>query len=446
MKRFQVYIILLITCNLLFPACEKEEVDEGTDFIDEPPPIENSSNDITELITPQETSVTFPYAIDDTVRLQDVVYHKDLRLYPLTGTGEVTLRHSIYPFYAFEDNTSNGDYYLVKSEVSVVNEGMYKDNKIYRYDKEMSDGGGDEQIYTGICGYYLRAIRLKYQLCDTKHYGVVGEYPVGHSPTPLTTIGSTTYISGFSFTIGGQIRIGNDTLSINPLLFDFEYNQQTIRNIQDMDIRNTSTSQIANYEFSLNNLPSVGHEFDLSPLLPAPPLSVNTGTYLQEFIWRVPSTKDFQGDDVRFALLQTVELEYGYCHSRWTFPRKIQAYTYKLRENVKTVSYSNIVDITPPCRIPMGKLKLPNRNKGLYVTKVTVTEEGGKEPLTISKGSLAYGKSFEIYVNTGKYKVEFMMGKNSRDAKKYTLIYDAAEVAKDETLELFSDYDFMTSQ
>lgn len=418
----------LLSC-LFFSACEKEQAGGDDFFEEEPPPIENTTDDIDELIIPQQTSITFPYQV------KKEVGKKDIALYPVEGEGEVTLRHSIYPFYAFEKNNSNGDYYLIKSEVAVTNDKMYQG-----YMRQLfQDEAKRLQTTTHICGFYLREIRVRYELVD-KDGKTVGEFPTGHSPTPLTTVGSTTYTTGFSWSLGAQIRIGIDTLKVSPLIWNIAYKNEAKRNIQDMDVRNTSSDEIAKYAFTLNNLPSSNTESRYTPKLPPPPLSISTNTYAQEFIWRVPSTKDFQGDDVKFTLHQKVEIDYGVCYSL-TSPLG-RGPRYDLEEYVETVRDSSAIEFIPPCRIPMGMLKITNKNKGQYIKDITIAKEG-EEPKVLSKGSFAYGKSFQIYVDVGKYDVEFKMGSTSKNVKTYTLDHDFAEIAQDETLELFSDYDFI---
>ena len=430
MKQVYLHRILafsLLSC-LFFSACEKEQAG-GDDSFEEPPPFENTTDDIAALIIPQQTSVTFPYQI------KKEVGKKIIALYPVEGEGEVTLRHSIYPFYAFEKSNSNGDYYLIKSEVAVTNEKMYQG-----YMKQLfQDDAKGLRTTTHICGFYLREIRVRYELVD-KDGKTVGEFPTGHSPTPLTTVGSTTYTTGFSWSLGAQIRIGIDTLKVSPLIWNIAYNNEAKRNIQDMDVRNTSSDEIAKYAFTLNNLPSSNTESRYTPKLPPPPLSISTNTYAQEFIWRVPSTKDFQGDDVKFTLHQKVEIDYGVCYSL-TSPLG-RGPRYDLEEYVETVRDSSAIEFIPPCRIPMGMWKITNTNKGQYIKDITIAKEG-EEPKVLSKGSFAYGKSFQIYVDVGKYDVEFKMGSTSKNVKTYTLDHDFAEIAQDETLELFSDYDFI---
>lgn len=427
-------IFSFVMCLCVLSSCDKDDAAPGG--IDESPPVaDGSGGDITTMIVPQQNSVTFPYSIHKEVG------YKDLELYPVDGTGEVTLRSSIYPFYAFENTLgSNGDYYLVKAEVSVFNENMYKGFVTHLYKKDAY--GGNLRVSTNICGYYLREIRVSYRLND-RDGNEVGEFPVNHSPSPLTTIGSTTYTSGFSWSIGAQLRIGiSDTTAKGSLLFGLSYDSNVERNIHDMDVRNSSTDNTPIYAFVLNKLPaSDPQDGGYMPKLPPPALSVSSGTYMQEFIWRVPTTRDSQGDDVRFTIEQTVELDYGLCYSVRSpigqGPREL------LKEEVTTITKTSFIDVTPPCRIPMGKLKVTNKNKGQYITQVTFTKEGETKPRAASKGSFAYGKSYEEYVDIGRYNVEFKMGKTLQDAKTYTIAGGQAEVCKDETLELFSDYDFM---
>lgn len=421
----QVYLhpilaFLLLFC-LFFSACEKEQIDGDDIFVEE--------HDIEALIVPQQTSITFPYHINRTVG------KKDVELYPIEGEGEVTLRHSIYPFYAYEKNNSNGDYYLIKSEVAVTNDKMYKGymNRIFRDDHKKVERT------THICGFYLREIRVDYELVN-KDGKTVGEFPERHSPTPLTTVGSTTYTSGFSWSLGAQIRIGNDTIEVKPLIWKISYDNEEIRNIQDMDVMNNSSIQTAQYAFKLNDLPPSKTEDGYIPKLPPPPLSITTNTYAQEFIWRVPDTKDFQGNDVKFTLHQKVEVEYGICYSLTS--SRGSSRRDKLEEYVDIVSNSSTIELVPPCRIPMGLLKITNKNNGQYIKEITITKKG-ENPKVVSEGSLAYGSSFVVYVDVGKYDVKFKMGSTSKNTKTYTLVYDYAEIAQDETLELFSDYDFI---
>lgn len=90
----------------------------------------------------------------------------------------------------------------------------------------------------------------------------------------------------------------------------------------------------------------------------------------------------------------------------------------------------------------MDMLKIANKNRGRYIKEIAIAKKGEVSKV-VSTGSFAYGKSFDVYVDVGKYDVEFKMGSNSKDIKTYTLDYDFAEIAQDETLELFSDYDFI---
>lgn len=431
MKQVYLHRILafsLLSC-LFFSACEKEQAGGDDFFEEEPPPIENTTDDIDELIIPQQTSITFPYQV------KKEVGKKIIALYPVEGEGEVTLRHSIYPFYAFEKNNSNGDYYLIKSEVAVTNDKMYQG-----YMKQLfQDDAKGLRTTTHICGFYLREIRIRYELVD-KEGNTVGVFPTGHSPTPTTTVGSTTYTAGFSWSLGAQIRIGSDTLKAIPLIWNIAYNNEAKRNIQDMDVRNSSTGQTAQYAFTLNNLPSSNSEDGFIPKLPPPALSISTNTYAQEFIWREPETKDGQGDHIAFTLNQYVEVDYGICYSLTSSlglgPR------YELEEYIETVKCSSSVKLNPPCRIPMGMLKITNKNKGQYIKDIAISKKG-EEPKVLSKGSLAYGKSFKTYINVGEYNVEFKMGSTSKNVKTYTLDHDCAKIVQDETLELFSDYDFI---
>ena len=189
-------------------------------------------------------------------------------------------------------------------------------------------------------------------------------------------------------------------------------------------------------------LPTYETKNPYTPRVPPTPLSINTHSYFQEFVWRVPTTKDSQGDDVRFSLHQKVEIDYGICYSVTHFDQTVGPDAYMLEEYVETIRDSSVIDLIPPCRIPMGTLKITNQNKGQYVTQIAIAKKG-QQPQVVSKGSVAYGKSFEIFLDVGQYDVTFKMGTTSKNVKTYKLGYDFAEINKDEVLELFSDFDFI---
>lgn len=62
MKRVYSYSIVLFFC-LFFFTCEKEQTGDDIFFIEELPPIKNTTDDITALIIPQQISETFPYSV-----------------------------------------------------------------------------------------------------------------------------------------------------------------------------------------------------------------------------------------------------------------------------------------------------------------------------------------------------------------------------------------------
>lgn len=414
-------------------ACDNEDTIVVFDEQEYPPPV-NSECDISSATIPQTFSLSYPIGI------KRELGNKIIGKYPIEGSGDVTLRHSIYKFYAFEGNENPGDYYIMQTEVTVESEGMYKGLSRYDYKDNYNEST------THICGYYLLNMRLRYELVDSEG-NTVGTFPFGESPKPLTTIGSTTYTYGRSWKVGGKFRIGvrPDTTGIvdyMPLVFNIAYNNSAKRNKKDMDVINNSTQNIVDYEFRINKLPAENahKEGVFEPELPPTGLSIADNQQTQDFIWYIADTKDGQGNDVKFKMKQKIELDYGVCFSVSSFVGK--GPIDPLSEEIITLTHESEFDITPPNRTPMGKLKITNKNKKMFIKDVSFTRIGAAKPSARSRGSISFDKSYESYLDAGTYKVQFLMGHNSKDIKTYTLCDDSVRVNKNDDIELFSDFDF----
>lgn len=430
------YIILLVIAlaSALAFSCSDDETIVVFDEEEPYPPPSNDDGMINNIIQPSEYAMSFPYELKQTLGYKDTDY------YPLEGTGTVTLKHRIYPFYVYEAVNGNGDYYVIQSEVIVENDNMYQGSKKYDYadDKYKAE--------VTLLGYYLKNVKTSYELLDNNGK-VVGIFPFGQTPTPFTTIGSTTYTSGFSFSFGGKIRLGispKDSTYIglaklSPVVLKIGYTNKVTRNFNDLEVINNSTNNAAVYDFHVTRCPADNAGPSIyTPTEPAL-ISISTDLHSEEWVWHVPATLDNEGEDVHFKIRQKVELIYGAAQSQ--FSLHTLGLRHYLSENTYSIKKEAVFDIIPPCRNQMGNVKIVNKNKNMYIKDIKIQKEGAKYPSALSNGSLPYKGEFERSLDVGRYMITFSMGRKGNDVKTYTSD-GYITVTKDKTLVLYSDFDF----
>ncbi|MDD3108137.1 MAG: hypothetical protein PHV49_02870, partial [Alistipes sp.] len=114
------------------------------------------------------------------------------------ASGQVTLTMSIYPLYAFTDQSSPGDYYIVNTTLTAHNQTLYLGEFEHRH-------GG---VHVHMCAYIMGHMNMTCTMDSKAGYTV--DFPINGTPTPLTTQVSQTFTSGISWNLGGSLTGGLD--------------------------------------------------------------------------------------------------------------------------------------------------------------------------------------------------------------------------------------------
>lgn len=390
-------------------------------------PIVLTANDACDLLsstTPQRISDSKTYSMKEKFG-----YGREVEM---QGNGSVDVDIQIYPFYALEGSPSSGDYYLVEAAITVHSEKMWDESQ-FTYEADWGNGTykTPQQTYA----FYFKQLDFECSLLDSDG-NIVGEFPAGNFPTPLTTVESTTYETGFSIGISGKIKIGvkGDVVyakgEIEP---EISIINTAKRNTEVLEIQNRSDSQSPAYTFLLNS--NIGPD-NITPLSTA----LTNVTFYQSWLWRVPDTKDFSTES--FKLRYKTKETYGGFSQGWD--KVLHPYVIYTPKDVVAEQDEVTVDVLPPSRIPMGQLSIENREDGrVFVTDIKVFKTG-TDTLAADSGDNVYapGDEFECWLDEGDYDITFSKGSSDDDMKTYKYSKGALSVVRDQEVHIYTDYYF----
>lgn len=349
----------------------------------------------------------------------------------IDGKGNFTAKYSIYSLYAFEGQPSNGDYYIVSAEYTTESANMCPvENADHRWE------GKHWLKNAQLGGFFLASFNVETFLCAQDKNTRVGKFPVNYSPTPLTSQGATSYTSGMSWNLGGEMALGLNSTGPNgsaTIKGGVTFSNSQSRTISDVDILNITANNAVKYQYKVNNLPraEAGH-------ISEPPLvSVANAILFSSWIWTVPGTKDRSTE--QFYIASKPSFSYKSCHLYTSAADYEESFHSPEIEDDK-VQYTSIL---PPNRTPTGLLSITNNNKGEYISDVVIrNEKGDVEYSSSGKGSIAKDNAFLRYIPTGRYSIEFKMGPNAHSTKTYVLADEYLTIVRGETLSLNSAFDF----
>lgn len=353
-------------------------------------------NDIKELFHAQTITHTFQIGIDNGELGHVALSHPDR----LTKHSTVDVSYTIYPLFSFDENTTSGDFYVVEGTFTVHNAGMYQGQWTKRH-------GG---VKAHLCGFYLNNFNINVTFCDSqmKDYSGV-DFPAGASPVPETTIGATTYTSGFSWGLSGSISGGFASgKPTGSLTFggNVGWNNSTSRQISDLTIEKNAPNGVVNYALTVNNLPKGGH-------YTVPSIAKSDLTINQTWVWHVPATHDNSTDN--FAMRVQISPTYKGYHwysSKADFSER----SFNCSNQAQDMAFT--VKLTPPNRIPTGQLTVVNSSsshKYLDGIKIWRAESAADaEPdYTITQtiasstgGAATEGSSASLWLPVGNYRME----------------------------------------
>lgn len=354
-----------------------------------------STNDIKELFHAQTITHTSHIGIVEG-ELAHVALSKPDRLTKYTT---VDASYTIYPLYSFEANTTSGDFYVVEGTFTIHNAGMYQGQWTKRH-------GG---VKARLCGFYLSAFNIDVTFCDNqmKPYSNV-DFPAGATPVPETTIGATTYTSGFSWGLSGSISGGfANNKPTGSLTFggNVGWNNSTSRQISDLNIEKNAPNGAVNYTLTVNNLPTKGkHD--------VPSIAKSDLTLNQTWVWHVPATRDNSTEN--FAIQVNIKPTYQGYHW-YSSHADFATRTFNCSSAENDMNFS--AKLIAPNRIPTGQLTLVNSSSTYqYLDNIQIWLADNTDPqpnytitqtiASSSGGAATEGASASLWLPVGDYRIE----------------------------------------
>lgn len=325
-----------------------------------------------------------------------------------TGNGSFEQYYSIIPLYAFNSERSNyiGDFYLVDATFSVASSEMYSGIvRFHQWADQMSD----------FMAFFLTGYKVEISLVDDSGAEVPAQF--NQVPAPSTTINSYTYTSGvtWSFNAGlsGGAKGGEVSLSTGC-----SYSSSKTRAVRDLSIRdNSDANGHVSYALEIKNLPN-------QEIKTPPAISVSTFDFHCGWVWSVENTAEY--DLTTHYRMKVTLSDMGY-RSITTRPAFIK--------NWPVDKHEFFFDLPVPNRVPTGKVKFVNSEKGQFMTEIRFTN--ANDPTKIyfdaSGSAYSYQQDYETSLPEGTYNVQYKLG-----GVAYT--GSGIEVKRAETKEIQSGY------
>lgn len=315
-------------------------------------------------------------------------------------SSQAILHLEYYPLYSFEDQASNGDYYLFTAKFTVENKPMYKGSWKNKH-------GG---VRTHLCAFILDYIDLKFELTGTDNTPL---FDLG--PNPETTPLAVTHEEGMSWNIGGSITGG--VSATGPELSGTinggaSFSNSNSITYPDLVVNNNSSNGVVNIKYYLAEEMD-GYMQGTKMIEPKAEVCKSNAVVQASWVWRVPETKD--NSKTAFKLKISPKVAY-YGMRFYSTAIGDGAFTYV--DNAIT-SKEVVINLQAPNRVPTGVWKLKNSDEsGVYVSDIKVwkaSEYGvsGKNPVLTVDESIDSGDTYSAILPIGDYRAEISAGKSS---------------------------------
>ncbi len=306
----------------------------------------------------------------------------------LEGNYSVDVQVKVNPLHGFGQNGFEAtDYYLVTSSVSVASGKMYSGNFTKMHGR----------VKARICGFYLRSLSTDISIEDSSKK-TVGRFV--QVPTPESVIGSTTYTTGWNFSVGGGITGG--TSPMLSLTTGYSTSSSTSRAINDCDVVNRHKGNTVGYDYTINGLP----HYKSVKITDPPLVSTSTITFYSQWVWAVP-TNDYDVSTQYRVRINLSNLVYG------------ASYFYSTEADYHDLEFpiddeSVLLNLPVPNRSPTGKLELTNDVDGTFLTNVKLTNKTYPWTGFYNDTSIyGYGNSCSMYLVNGDYDLKCDIKDNS---------------------------------
>lgn len=311
-----------------------------------------------------------------------------------------TISIEYYPLYAFEDQMSPGDYYVMSAKMTVENRPMYKGYWINKH-------GG---LKTHLCAYIFDSATMEFELLDSKSNSVKPKFDNG--PFPETTSLNVSHEEGMSWSLGGSVTGGWEGSGPAALLSvsgGVSFSNSTMISYKDILVYNNCSSGKVNIKYYLD-VDASGYIQGFSLYEPTAPVCKSNLVSRASWVWRVPDTKD--NSTVHYKMKITPKVSY----SALRFYSSVAEAYIPVFTGAITDSPA-VIDLKAPNRVPTGQWKINNSEaQGTYLSDIKVWKESEFQkgtPVYSSSESVASGDSRTIILPVGSYRAECKVGKSA---------------------------------
>lgn len=298
----------------------------------------------------------------------------------------VDVAFTITPLYAYELNGSDsGDYYFVTAQVNSNNYDLFG-----KYKKKHG------AVPTYAFAFYGEDIHWTAELVAGSDYSV----DFFQDPEPQTTVGSTSYTTGFSTALnvtGQGGAMGGKPSGSLTVGGTFTWSNSRSISISDQEISEKTHDSRVNYDFLCLNF---AKDDDVNKAVPL--IARSDQHCYSSWCWHVNGTKD-NDTTTTFTFKFYLDPQYGYMyrHASWWAEGHIKHGIHLLDENNRTVSFK----INPPDRKQAGVLEYTSTNSN-YLNNIKVLDSKGKEIRT-AQSAVRRDVAVNFQLPVGMYSVQF---------------------------------------
>ena len=328
---------------------------------------------------------------------------------PISVPKAIDLHIEVLPIYVFGSEDYSGDYYGISGYCIMHNGSFYKEVK--------------ESFSSFVTMYayywYMSRYNLEFQLLSSDRQKVSNENTLFFvTPEPSTTISSTTYKKGFSFSLSPKLTLGvrqdedetTHELSWKGMLMGviglgFKWDDSYTQNLPDQSVElNTGTTRDVSYTIITNNDEN-GFGTEYIPTVARTDQRVDFS-----FVWHLKSgnfcAKDNDLGNMKLQIGITPVYKSA-AYSENTHPQSVGKVESRVTFTHPTIS--SIIDLPGMNRIPVGDVKIKNTtiNTMTNILFYRSGEYGINSPYFSHNGAYSQDEEAEIMMREGKYDIVY---------------------------------------
>ena len=327
---------------------------------------------------------------------------------PIYVTKAIDLHIEVLPIYVFGSEDYSGDYYGISGYCIMHNGSFYK---------EVEKSFESSVMYAYY--WYMSRYNLEFQLLSSDEQKVSNENTLFFvTPEPSTTISSTTYKKGFSFSLSPKLTLGvrqdedetTHELSWKGMLMGviglgFKWEDSHTQNLPDQSVElNTGTTRDVSYTIITNNDEN-GFGTKYIPEVARTDQRVDFS-----FVWQLLSGNFCAKDNDLGNMKLQIEITPVYksaAYSKNTYSQSVTRVESRVKYAHPTISA--IIDLPGMNRIPVGDVKIKNTTSNTMTNILFYRsgEYGINSPYFSHNGAYNQNEEAEIMMREGKYDIVY---------------------------------------